>query len=342
MNRIPAKSLFYTVLKDLVADGLDVDWSQHPAIKEILIAFVNTLSIERLKAVEFESIIRRSELKNASPETLARVWYQFYAKPLRENDLVELKDTAIDESFRVFFEPAVKTAKVVLCKIAQLKEFLGVKPPDAKFQLPFESIWLEFDQPYGPPGASEHNLARGVLVFKVDLVNGAKRNLVGILGLGTGGCCFASIGRFNSDGIWVPQDDELEYLEDVEVRLQDFGFQFCQSVLSFLYLLQADNVTLEAHEQPAKINAKRKREGKPPLPGWYSVVFIDAPRNEVSRHGAGVGPNVRFDVRGHWRVIHRGEPEQKITWVRPHQRGLVNEIYRPSVWALKDIHEVAR
>lgn len=51
--------------------------------------------------------------------------------------------------------------------------------------------------------------------------------------------------------------------------------------------------------------------------------------------GGGLGPQVRFMVRGHWRQQPHGENgrERKLIWIRPHYKGpelgsLINRPYR--------------
>lgn len=87
------------------------------------------------------------------------------------------------------------------------------------------------------------------------------------------------------------------------------------------------NLMLERHEPDERVNRKRAAKGKRVLQPYYTVVV----RPEYRQEGDGAGGQGskhghRYDVRGHFR--RAGE---RLTWVRPHQRGLSHTEYIPAV-----------
>lgn len=89
------------------------------------------------------------------------------------------------------------------------------------------------------------------------------------------------------------------------------------------------NLMLERHEPDERVNRKRAAKGKRVLPPYYTVVVRPEYRREGddSSHGQGSSHGHRYDVRGHFRRLGDG----RLTWVRPHQRGLAHEEYIPAV-----------
>lgn len=81
-------------------------------------------------------------------------------------------------------------------------------------------------------------------------------------------------------------------------------------------------------------NRRRVSKGKSRLEPYYvcrirGVQYDSAgnPTGEGAKHG------IRYDVRGHFRRMTNG----KTTWVRPHQRGLANELYVPKTYVVDRI-----
>jgi hypothetical protein len=97
--------------------------------------------------------------------------------------------------------------------------------------------------------------------------------------------------------------------------------------------INCENIYLHKEgEVPDKVNRKREREGKKILEPYYVCrirgVQYDSngqPTGEGTHHG------FRYDVRGHFRKLATG----KTTWVRPHQRGLQNELYIPKTYVVE-------
>ena len=78
-----------------------------------------------------------------------------------------------------------------------------------------------------------------------------------------------------------------------------------------------------------KVNRKRARDGKRVLPDYYICRWKPA-KGTKSAGGAELGTShsFRYDVAGHYRQL----PSGKLIWIRPHQRGVENEVYKPKVY----------
>lgn len=299
MARVPVKSLAYSTFRDFAQWGGRVGWSQDPVMAEVMRRFP-------------------------------------------AGGTVATTDDEVDTQGSGVFTRQVLRAKVVLAPARQYEAFRGVALPPAKLRLPFQSVWVEFEKPV--PNHDGQAVIVGALVYDpwADTTPDKLLYLIHLVGVSK---------KFRVEEVGETQLplylNTVAYVFPSDKTLADFGQQILSregnrdreplaAVLSFLYLLSAQNVRLEYTEGPTALNKKRVSRGKPPIPGYYNVVFVDAPKHQPQATGQGVGPGVRFDVRGHWRVLTKDRDEPKYVWVHPHQRGLKNAVYRPSVWALKD------
>ena len=79
---------------------------------------------------------------------------------------------------------------------------------------------------------------------------------------------------------------------------------------------------------PDKVSAKRERKGKSNLEPYYVCRIRGVQYDKVDPTQNGAKHSIRYDVRGHFRRLTTG----KTTWVRPHQRGIENELYIPKTY----------
>lgn len=92
--------------------------------------------------------------------------------------------------------------------------------------------------------------------------------------------------------------------------------------------INCENIYLHKEgEVPEAVNRKRERKGKSRLEPYY-ICRIRGVNYDSHTTGTGTAHGHRYDVRGHFRRLSTG----KVTWVRPHQRGLANELYIPKVY----------
>lgn len=118
----------------------------------------------------------------------------------------------------------------------------------------------------------------------------------------------------------LPTDSHLELL--------DFKNQIKNLALCCIGYINCENVYL--HEEarvPEKVNRKREAKGKSRLEPYYTCRIRGVNYDSVAT-GTGAAHGIRYDVRGHFRKLATG----KTTWVRPHQRGLQNELYVPKTY----------
>lgn len=92
--------------------------------------------------------------------------------------------------------------------------------------------------------------------------------------------------------------------------------------------INCENIRIEPQRTNTATNAKRQRKGKATFDDYYlcRIRGVDYDRRDGASQGSSHG--FRYDVRGHFRRLNDG----RMTWVRPHLRGLANEIYRPKTY----------
>lgn len=99
-----------------------------------------------------------------------------------------------------------------------------------------------------------------------------------------------------------------------------------------LAYINSPGIEVARVEPPAAVNRRRAKDGKKPLDDYY-LCRVSHERAAAGSAGDPSGRHVsfRFDVRGHFRRL----PDGRTIWVRPHQRGLENELYRPKTYRVE-------
>lgn len=131
----------------------------------------------------------------------------------------------------------------------------------------------------------------------------------------------------NPDNYLTPANDLFRL--DIKC-IQDNARKLANACIGYI---NCENIYLQKEgEVPAKVNRKREQQGKKILEPYYVCrirgVQYDSngePTGEGTHHG------FRYDVRGHFCKLTSG----KTTWVRPHQRGLQNELYIPKTYVVE-------
>ncbi len=220
----------------------------------------------------------------------------------------------------------VSDSQIVLFDIAQAKVFWNIVEtgghllPVDEAKLPFDSVWLEFSEPLGG------------LVAETD--SGASfLNLSAIFLREYEGSIEATLIRSDNDliGQFAFRKDEAhglsEWAEDVLCNFSDYE-RLLPLVNACLSYINCENIYLEKQgEVPEAVNRKREKKGKSRLEPYY-VCRIRGVQYDSDGTGEGSKHGIRYDVRGHFRRLTTG----KTIWVRPHQRGLTNELYVPKVY----------
>ncbi len=122
--------------------------------------------------------------------------------------------------------------------------------------------------------------------------------------------------------IWQVNNRKIMFDKDADAKLKNLA-------IACIGYINCENVTLERQEVDEKINRKRLAKGKKSLDPFY-LTKIKGYQYDNGERGAPTGQHVsyRFDVRGHFRRYESG----KTVWVKPHQRGLEHELYKPKVY----------
>lgn len=218
------------------------------------------------------------------------------------------------------------------------------------FRLPFENIFIQFSQPIHTPyqKRSDNDFDRGCLlavaveqrVFtkeqmeefeKKDKDNGGTTidypkdsneiyvNTISLL-YGDGGTEFVR---------WASGRD-VSFLFSDEVRINAM-LHWKNVIIACVGYINCENIYLEKQGEVSEaVNRKREAKGKSRLEPYY-VCRIKGVQHESHETGTGAKHGIRYDVRGHFRRLETG----KTIWVRPHQRGLQNELYVPKVYKVE-------
>lgn len=126
---------------------------------------------------------------------------------------------------------------------------------------------------------------------------------------------------------WM-SNSEHELVVDQFGPVYESWSNFKRLAIACIGYINCENIYLEKQgEVPEAVNRKREAKGKSRLEPYYvcrikGVQYDNHATGEGSKHG------IRYDVRGHFRRLETG----KTIWVRPHQRGLTNELYVPKVY----------
>lgn len=239
----------------------------------------------------------------------------------------------------------LNSAKVVVFPAEQAEVFMdaiGKVDFNMNYKLPFPITLLQFSEPILSDLREDHGvLARGqvgALLLSQEIgSDGFSMNL--------GFLIEKSLYRFRPF-FWEEDGDDLlpshpqktesgETVSASQIVERMTMIDIKNLAIACIGYINCENVYLHPVESASEsINAKRERKGKSRLEPYYvcrirGVQYDSAgnPTGEGAKHG------IRYDVRGHFRRMTNG----KTTWVRPHQRGLANELYVPKTYVVDRI-----
>ena len=224
-------------------------------------------------------------------------------------------------------------AQTFLFDSRQVMEFLRSvdrKLPPGNYAAPFNDMIIQFTQPIpeteflspepadalaeddallglvlGFPGDDEGNMVNVTAYYRSTAIN---RTVLRLAGDGS------------ITGDYVLGTSTPEDAKDKQ-RIANLG------MLCLAYL-NSPGIELEKVETPEKVNRKRQREGKRVLDDYYICRLAKGRRTASEGEPTGKHVSFRFDVAGHFRRA----PDGRVIWIRSHQRGLANELYRPKVY----------
>lgn len=116
-----------------------------------------------------------------------------------------------------------------------------------------------------------------------------------------------------------------DYTRDASESFYSMLKRLCIALVGYI---NCENIYLEEQGGASEaVNRKRAAKGKARIEPYY-VCRIKGVQSPSHATGTGVKHSIRYDVRGHFRRLDSG----KTIWVRPHQRGVQNELYIPKVY----------
>lgn len=240
------------------------------------------------------------------------------------------EDAGIDDYSLIDFQVALHVAKNSKTILFSSEQAVVLGPALERFneaiayRLPFDNLIFQFDEPipeltfFRPehPDEQPDDQLLALLLHQHEDEQGVTNQAIAY---------FAStaVNRV----FWV--GSELRYQPGVEASaFHENKLRLQNLAAGLVAYVNSVGFTLREHKVDEKVNRKRVNKGKRKLEPYYTVQLTGqyAERGEGG-HGAGAGHTYRYDVRGHFRRLEDG----RLIWVRPHQRGLANELYIPAV-----------
>ncbi len=279
----------------------------------------------------------------------------------RGEQVVTLEELEIDITFCAVLAMRARESKTILFPVEQVSVFAGLLKNKQiialDYNLPFKSVLLEFTEPVEVVGFGGKKRATGFLLEQMEETEQGFNQMVERVRKADRLFQFSDshIKQIDwSKGEKVTINEMVVCYEDESSSNQiswnshePFGFdtgedwdtdkltaadRFKKLAIACVGYINCENVYLQREGDVSDaINAKRERKGKSRLEPYYvcrirGVQYDSAgnPTGEGAKHG------IRYDVRGHFRRMTDG----KTTWVRPHQRGLANELYIPKTYVV--------
>lgn len=221
-----------------------------------------------------------------------------------------------------------KQSQVIVFDSEQVKVFWGLICSgkfleSVDYRLPFPDVWLQFsgNVVLDDTGTELMPDLGNVALLLTQQDTGANRVL--------------AVHEENDDVdiIWNSSDPSnmVSFNSYFGDGFPEIAEQYRALAIACIAYINCENVYLHREATPERVNAKRERKGKSRLEPYYvcrirGVQYDSAgnPTGEGAKHG------IRYDVRGHFRRMTNG----RTTWVRPHQRGLTNDLYVPKTYVV--------
>lgn len=121
-----------------------------------------------------------------------------------------------------------------------------------------------------------------------------------------------------------------------EEKYEELGERSVRYLAAIISLLEENLVTTIYQPDPCPpLNKKRAKKGKTPAASEKRVVTLNTPallREAKKPEGTHESPRLHWR-RGHWRVLDRGTPEERKTWVKrtlvgDPEKGFIHKDYR--------------
>lgn len=231
----------------------------------------------------------------------------------------------------------IKTAKPFLISAEQMNVFKDIElQPELcsseSIKLPFNNIFIDFD---GIVTINNENFSgiscamEGTLLtvfmmgknFYQERINSIRKNdWEGVWGNNTGHLGF--------DILLETFNEKTNDLYNNVYKGSKMGKEVINMIINFCLYVNSANTIIEC-VTPGQ-NKKRKKQGLADKEPYY---LIKIEKKEYANHGetgSGITHSFRYDVRGHFKRFTTGRMAGKHIWCPPHQRGLKNDVYKPS------------
>lgn len=277
----------------------------------------------------------------------------------QDGKAVTLENLQRDISFLSVTLLRLRESKTILFPVEQVAVFASLLKNKMiiplEYKLPFKSVLLEFTEPIEVIGFEGAKSAVGFLLEQYDetekgfkeavervkevdrLIEFSDSDIKHIDWSKGGTVTINEMIVLYADGFssnqisWNSNDpdgfDTGDYWDTDQLSA---ATRFKQLAIACIGYINCENIYLEKEGEVAKaINEKRERKGKSRLEPWYVCRIKGVSyRSDGAEKDTGNHQSIRYDVRGHFRRLDDG----KTTWVRPHQRGLANELYVPKIY----------
>lgn len=244
-------------------------------------------------------------------------------------------------------------ADQVLALAGAFDRFMEADPAAPIHRAPFDNCWIQFDRPIpereffnvekeyqhdpaqlaaiyqtwrkmgGPPihnwAPDMGDCAMGILLHQHDEAGSVHTQA-------TIYYCSTAVNRVYWRGAGdTIRDESLPPLEASQERNKQTIRAMALAICAYI---GAVNHELTLQEAPAAIQKRRQRENRPSPPPYYTVTIRPQYRRagEHADGSTGSKHGYMYDVRGHFRRL----PDGRLIWIRPHMRGLANELYIPA------------
>lgn len=251
-----------------------------------------------------------------------------------------------------------KSSKVILFDMEQVAVFLRLIEtqrfvPSVDYALPFMDVWINLSESIGVQ-AIDGDRSIAALLISQATVNESEYNenakkirqadeffesemqFMPVDWSNTDAVTFNQVRVIFSDlecdvTAWTSQSQVIMTMDECDPHLMLWKEKCRRLAAACIQYINCENVYLEKQgEVPEAVNRKREAKGKSRLEPYY-VCRIKGVQHDSHATGEGSKHGIRYDVRGHFRRLGTG----KTIWVRPHQRGLQNELYIPKVYKVE-------
>ena len=249
----------------------------------------------------------------------------------RADFLEELKDNKCDQfASGMLNEKDNASLYATYALAANIDQFKPIKIPANYFHdimaesltiedfraLPFESVFLEFEKPFGELKYSCCTIIRGRDGISMHFLSKESLNAI----------------KNNAEDFALAHHLPIYPDEEIFLRdLQEPVAKILSNIKNILNVFDSDNVKIMKSEYRHSKKERRRSKGGYKLPEHYYEIEVDGERVKYEKDYQQSGRTVSymFDVRGHFRTYKNGKKK----WIAPYKKG--SGVYIPRSYKLK-------